>query len=99
MTATPSSSSPSARSSSAPLPFSLPAEIAGWYGTLAILGAYTLSSFEVLPAASPVLALLNLTGGLGVAWVCFRKRTWQAFWLEAVWSMVAIGALARWMLA
>lgn len=95
MTAPSSPSSPS----TAPLPFSLPAEIAGWYGTLAILGAYTLSSFEVLPAASPVLALLNLTGGLGVAWVCFRKRTWQAFWLEAVWSMVAIGALARWLLA
>ena len=80
----------------APLPFSLLAEIVGWYGMLAILGAYALSSYEVLPAASPVLATLNLSGGLGVAWVCWRKRTWQAFWLEAIWSLVAIGALVRW---
>jgi hypothetical protein len=79
----------------APLPFSWPAEIAGWYGTVAILGAYTLSSLEVLPAASLVLAVMNLTGGLGVAWVCWRKRTWQAFWLEAIWSAVAIVALLR----
>lgn len=86
------------RDPKAPLPFSLPAEIAGWYGTIAILGAYTLSSYEVLPAASPVLAALNLTGGLGVAWVCWRKRTWQAFWLEAIWSVVAVGALVRWAL-
>ena len=43
----------------APLPFSLLAEIVGWYGMLAILGAYALSSYEVLPAASPVLATLD----------------------------------------
>ena len=81
-----------------PLPFSLPAEIAGWYGTLAILGAYTLTTLEVLPAASPVLALLNLTGGLGVAWVCWRKRTWQAFGLEIIWAAIAVVALVRAML-
>jgi hypothetical protein len=77
-------------------PFSLTAEIAGWYGTLAILGAYAMSSLEVLPAASPLLAVLNLTGGLGVAWVCWRKRTWQAFGLEVVWAVIAAIALVRW---
>ena len=76
-------------------PFSLVAEITGWYGTLAILGAYALSSLEALPAASPVLAVMNLTGGLGVAWVCWRKRTWQAFGLEVVWSVIAAIALLR----
>ena len=79
----------------APQPFSLVAEIAGWYGTLAILGAYVLTSLEVLPAASPVLAVLNLTGGLGVAWVCWRKRTWQAFGLEIIWAAIAVVALVR----
>jgi hypothetical protein len=96
MTATQSSPP---RDPKAPLPFSLLAEIAGWYGMLAILGAYTLATYKVLPAESPVLALMNLTGGLGVAWTCWRKRTWQAFWLEAIWSLVAIGALVRWLLA
>ncbi len=81
------------------LPFSLAAEIAGWYGTLAILGAYALSSFGVLGAADPAYQLLNLSGGLGVAWVCWRKRTWQAFWLEAVWATIAAIALLRHALA
>jgi hypothetical protein len=75
--------------------FSLPAEIAGWYGTVAILAAYALASLEVLPAASPLLAAMNLTGGLGVAWLCWHKRTWQAFWLEAIWAAIAVVALLR----
>lgn len=80
---------------SAPRPTSLPAEIAGWYGTLAILGAYALSSFNVLTTADRTYQLLNLTGGLGVAWVCWQRRTWQAFWLEAVWATIATVALVR----
>jgi fermentation-respiration switch protein FrsA (DUF1100 family) len=82
-----------------PLPFSLPAEIAGWYGTAAILSAYALSSFEVLMTSDRVYQLLNLSGALGVAWVCWRKRTWQAFWLEAIWGAVAMLALVRSLLA
>jgi hypothetical protein len=75
--------------------FSLAAEIAGWYGTAAILGAYALSSFGVLQPRDRVYQLLNLTGALGVAWVCWRQATWQAFWLEAVWAAIALIALTR----
>lgn len=75
--------------------FSLVAEIAGWYGTAAIVLAYALSSFGVLQTRDRSYQLLNLTGALGVAWVCFRNATWQAFWLEAVWATIAAVALAR----
>lgn len=71
------------------------AEIVGWYGTLAILGAYALTSFGVLASTSATCQLLNLTGASGVAIVCWRKRTWQAFWLEAVWATIALVALLR----
>lgn len=84
---------------SEPLPFSLVAELAGWYGTVAIVGAYALNSFAVLAVTDRTYMLLNLTGALGVAWVCWRKRTWQAFWLEAVWGVIAMVALARSMFA
>jgi hypothetical protein len=83
------------RPTASPLPFSLPAEIAGWYGTAAILAAYALSSFGVLQTGDRGYQALNLTGALGVAWVCWRKRTWQAFWLEAIWATIALVALAR----
>ena len=61
------------RSPSPPPPFSLLAEIAGWYGTAAILGAYALSTFGVLRTGDRLYQALNLTGALGVAWVCWRQ--------------------------
>ena len=73
-------------------------ELAGWYGTAAILTAYGLSSFGWLEQG-PLYQLLNLTGAAGVGLVCWRRRTWQAFWLEAVWGAVALVALARALLA
>jgi hypothetical protein len=76
-------------------PFSLPAEIAGWYGTVAILAAYALSSFGYLATADRTYMLLNFTGALGVAWVCWHKRTWQAFWLETIWAAIAVVSLVR----
>lgn len=76
-------------------PASLPAEIAGWYGTVAILAAYAASSFGWLGTGDRAYQLLNLTGALGVAWVCWHKRTWQAFWLEAIWAAIAVVALVR----
>jgi hypothetical protein len=74
---------------------SLLADVAGWYGTAAILGAYALNSFGVLANDRRAYQLLNLTGALGVAWVCWRNATWQAFWLEAIWAGIALVALAR----
>ena len=82
-------------SQTAARPFSLPAEVAGWYGTAAILAAYALSSFRVLATDDRTYQLLNFTGALGVAWVCWHKRTWQAFWLEAIWAAIAVVALGN----
>ncbi len=76
-------------------PRSLAAEIAGWYGSAAILGAYAAVSFRWLAPQHVVAQLLNLTGALGVAWVCWRRRTWQPFWLEAVWAAIAAVTLVR----
>jgi hypothetical protein len=76
-------------------PIPIAAEVAGWYGTIAILAAYALSTFAVLHTADRCYQLLNITGALGVAWVCWHKRTWQAFWLEAVWGCIGLVALAR----
>jgi hypothetical protein len=77
-----------------PVRASLLAEVVGWYGMAAILGAYALSSFGWLEPGRLYQAL-NFTGALGVGWVCWRRRTWQAFWLELVWAGVALVALVR----
>jgi len=74
------------------------AEVAGWYGMLAILAAYALNSFGELAATDVSFQLLNLTGAAGVAWVCWLRRTWQAFWLETIWVAIAVISLVRMLL-
>ncbi|MFT7678087.1 MAG: hypothetical protein ACI8QC_002073 [Planctomycetota bacterium] len=69
-------------------------EIAGWLGTLAILGAYLASSMDWLSNQSASYQALNLGGAVGVGLVCWYRRTWQAFALEAAWGSIA---LASWL--
>jgi hypothetical protein len=67
-------------------------QLFGWYGTFAILAAYALSN-EGLLEKGTLYQALNLTGATGVALVCWYRRTWQAFWVEAVWAVIALKAL------
>ncbi len=84
--------SPQETSTSRSVPLAV--DLLGWYGTLAILGAYAASSFEWLERGA-LYQSLNLTGAFGVGLVCWYRRTWQAFWLEAVWGGIALVALLR----
>lgn len=68
-------------------------EIFGWYGAIAILSAYALMSFNVIPADGWVYQLLNLTGALGVMIISFIKQARQPAFLNLVWAVVALIAL------
>ena len=69
-------------------------EIAGWYGTIAILGAYALVSFSYVSASSIIYQLLNLTGALGIVVVSLRKKVYQPAVLNIFWALIALLALA-----
>jgi len=66
----------------------------GWYGTVAIVGAYMGLSWGWLDQGV-IYQTLNLTGALGVGLVCYLKQTWQPFWLQAVWVLISIVALVE----
>lgn len=68
-------------------------EIAGWYGTIAILGAYALVSFNIIQSASLAYQLLNLTGSLGIIIVSASKKVFQSVVLNIIWGVVAAAAL------
>jgi hypothetical protein len=70
-------------------------KVTGWYGVLAILGAYALISFGQLNHASVTYQILNLTGALAVGLICVRKRAWQPLALNVVWAVIAATALWR----
>lgn len=70
-------------------------EILGWYGMLAIIGAYGLLSYDVVVADSVVYQGLNLTGAVGLLWIAFRKRVTQVIVLNTFWALIALLALGN----
>lgn len=71
------------------------AEIAGWYGAIAILTGYALVSFEIVSSDTLAFQLLNLTGALGIIAIAAYKRVAQSIVLNIVWSVVAIIAIVN----
>jgi len=71
------------------------AEIAGWYGTVVILAAYTLVSFDLISGDGLIFQLLNLTGALGIIAIATYKKMRQSIVLNIVWGIVAIVAIVN----
>lgn len=71
------------------------AELAGWYGTAAIVAAYALVSFEIISAAESLYQVLNLTGAIGIIIIAAVKGVMQSVVLNIFWAAIAIAALVR----
>ena len=68
-------------------------EIVGWYGTFAILLAYELVSFKIIPANSYTYQILNLTGAIGIIVISITKKAKQPAALNIVWAIIALFAI------
>ena len=69
--------------------------ILGWYGVAATIAAYILVSFLVLSPTSIWYQLLNLTGAFGVTVETYYRKDYQPFWLNLLWAVIALVALAN----
>lgn len=69
------------------------AEIAGWYGAIAILAGYALVTFDIVKGDSLVFQLLNLTGALGVLIIALYKKVGQSVILNVFWAAIAAIAI------
>jgi hypothetical protein len=70
-------------------------EIVGWYGTVAIVMAYALSSFNVIDSQSITYQLLNLTGAIAIVVLCVNKKIYQPAVLNIVWTLIALIAIMK----
>ena len=70
-------------------------EILGWYGTIAILGAYALQSFEMVSAQSGLFQLLNLSGAVGLLVTTYYQHAAQSVVINVFRAGIAIIALVR----
>ena len=71
------------------------AEIVGWYGTLAIVGAYALVSFNLISSSSVTYQLLNLSGAIGIIIISSIKKVRQSVVLNMFWAIIAAIALVQ----
>lgn len=70
-------------------------ELFGWYGVIALLGAYGALSFGYIVSDSIVFQTLNATGALGIVVDALAQRNWQPAILNIVWCVVAVVALFK----
>ncbi len=70
-------------------------EIIGWYGTVVIVGAFAMVSFEVISPTSLAYQILNSTGALGIIYISFKKKAYQPGVLNIVWLIIAGVAIIR----
>ncbi len=70
-------------------------EAAGWYGMVAIVGAYAFVSFSILLPDSLWYQLLNITGSLGIIAVSYHKGVMQSVGLNVFWLLIAAVSLFR----
>ena len=68
-------------------------ETYGWTGSLSVISAYTLTSFESDELI--LIDILNLYGSLAIGFLCYRARVWQATLLEIAWFGVGTYSLIK----
>ncbi len=70
-------------------------EIFGWYGTVAILGAYFLNIFGIIGVSSGIYLWLNITGAMGAIAVGYKDKVWQSVTLNIVWLLIGVIAIIK----
>lgn len=70
-------------------------EVVGWIGSIEVLLAYGLNSYQRLKSDSMVFYLLNLTGGLALILYTVYKAAYASAFINIVWVIIAGAAIIR----
>lgn len=70
-------------------------EFFGWYGVLALIGAYFLVSFGFIIAEGLGFQALNLTGGIALVVFALSKKATQLAILNIFWALIGLIAIIR----
>ena len=70
-------------------------EILGWIGSIEVLIAYGLNSYQKLRSDSIAFYLLNLTGGLLLIIYSVYKEAFPNAFINVVWVVIALIAIIR----
>ncbi len=68
-------------------------EILGWIGSVEVIVAYALNSYQKIKSDSLAFQLLNLTGALFLIINSIYKEAYPFTFINTVWSIIAIAAI------
>lgn len=70
-------------------------EIIGWVGSIVVVLAYGLNSYQKMRSDSMVFYLMNLTGGLALIVYTIYKAAYASAFINIVWVIIAVVAIIR----
>ena len=70
-------------------------EALGWYGVVAVVGAYALLSLNMLDSNSLIFQGLNLTGAIGIVIDALEDKNTQPAVLNIIWGIIALIAIIK----
>ena len=69
--------------------------IIGWIGSIEVLIAYGLNSYQKIRSDSLVFYLLNLTGGIFLVVYTIHKEAFASAFVNVVWVAIAVIAMVK----
>ena len=70
-------------------------DIIGWIGSIEVLIAYGLNSYQKIKSDSPVFYFLNLTGGVCLVIYTLYKEAFASAFVNVIWVVIAAIAIAK----
>ncbi len=70
-------------------------DILGWVGSIEVLLAFGLNTYQKIKSNSLTYLLLNLTGGIFLIIYSFYYGAFANTFINVVWALVALAALAK----
>jgi len=68
-------------------------EILGWVGSIEVVTAYALNSYQKIKSDSLIFQLLNLSGAIFLIINSIFKEAYPFTFINSVWSVIAIVAI------
>ena len=70
-------------------------DILGWTGSISILAAYGLNSYQKIKSDSLLFYTLNIIGGIFLVIYSISKTAYPNTFINVVWVIIAIPAMIR----
>lgn len=70
-------------------------DIIGWIGSIAVVAAYGLNSYQKIKSDSLVFLLLNLVGGICLIIYSVYYTAYANTFINVVWVIIAVPALIQ----